>query len=79
MSFEQKIMANLKADKFSIKHIASLAVGLLIAVTVFDSLSEMKSNLCSINALEKPSLNEEVLDFLVIGHAYGIPKNVISY
>ena len=38
-------MANLKADKFSIKHIASLAVGLLIAVTVFVSLSEMKSNL----------------------------------
>ena len=51
MSFEQKIMANPKADKFSIKHIASLAVGLLLAVTVFDPLSEIKSNVCSINAL----------------------------
>ena len=69
-------MANLKLNKFSIKHIACLVVGLLIAVTVFAELSKMKSSPCSIDALENHSLKDQELDFLVIGHAYGIPKNI---
>ena len=38
-------MANLKLDKFSIKQIARLLVGLLIAVTVFAELVQLQFSL----------------------------------